>query len=173
VAVASCEFQLTLGSISISANSTFGVEKRNPKCGEIIMTKSLVILVGVIFLSLIYLEPASAQNQGKLVSDGLLGNEPNIIPFIDCTDDPDDPCNLGPQEYAPGTLGDKSKNSGHDNYVIPTGSPGPITCGGNWFGVRQLIDFLNGDVPDTSLPGNPDAPGMNVDCSGNEKPHVP
>lgn len=130
------------------------------------MIKSLIILVGLIVLSLGYMEPASAQNRGKDISDSLMGNEPNVIPFA--------PGNLGPQEQEPGSIG--GGQSGHPNSVEGSAAPGPITCGESWVGVAQIVSLFTPGVgnPDASLPGNPDAPGMNVDCgTGGSPPHVP
>lgn len=130
-------------------------------------------LAGV--LGLILAAPAYAQGLGEFItepdtiSDDLMGNEPNVIPW--------EPDNKGPQEYEPGSLGDAGGNSGHPYSVEGSGAPGPITCGGNWVGPAQVVAFLSGGEagnPNTSVPGNPDAPGMNVDCgTGGSPPHSP
>ena len=99
---------------------------------------------------------------GDAVSDQLMGNEPNIIPFT--------AGNLGPAEQDPGSIGDLGGNSGNPNSVEPSGAPGPITCGGNWVGMPLVLEVTT----DTSVPGNSSAPGLIVDCaSGDGKPHVP
>jgi hypothetical protein len=121
-----------------------------------------------ILASFLIATAASAEPPGKLISDVLLGNEPNVIPFL--------PGNQGPQEQQPGTIGDAGGNAGHPNSVEGTGAPGPITCGNNWFGVAQVVGTFTPGVgnPDTTIPGNPDAPGMNVDCgTGGSPPHTP
>ena len=126
--------------------------------------RTMVVLAGTVVAG-----SAIAQNTGKAISDGLLGNEPNIIPFQSGT-------NLGPQEQAPGSIGDLAGNSGHPNSVEGSGAPGPITCGESWVGVAQIVSLFTPGVgnPDTTRPGNPDAPGMNVDCgTGGSPPHVP
>jgi len=105
---------------------------------------------------------------GDMISDGLLGNEPNVIPFQSG--------NNGPSQQEPGTIGDSAGRSGHPNSVEGSGAPGPITCGGNWVGVAQIVGVFTPGVgnPDITLPGNPDAPGMNVNCgTGGSPPHRP
>jgi hypothetical protein len=105
---------------------------------------------------------------GDAISDVLMGNEPNVIPF--------QPGNMGPSEQDPGTIGDAGGNSSHVNSVDGSGAPGPITCGENWVGVAQVVGVFTPGVgnPDTNRPGNPEAPGMNVDCgTGGSPPHTP
>ncbi len=99
---------------------------------------------------------------GDDVSDVLMGNEPNTISFVSGDE-------VGPSELEPGDIGDSGDSSGHDYYVEGSGAPGPITCGGNWVGPGLISG-----VVDASLPGNPAAPGMNVDCgTGGSPPHSP
>jgi hypothetical protein len=99
---------------------------------------------------------------GDAVSDGLLGNEPNIIPWEDNDE--------GPSEVEPGSIGDLDGNSGHPNSVENSGAPGPITCGGSWWSPAQV----RGANSDTTPPGDEDAPGMNVSCGdGGNPPHSP
>ena len=124
----------------------------------------IFVAIVAIFLTLALTSSVSAAGPGGTVgdalSDGLMGNEPNIIPFS--------LGDLGPSQVAPGSIG------AGPNSVEGSGAPGPITCNGTWFGLVQLMQFLDGDIIDTTLPGNTDAPGMNVDCSdGGSPPHTP
>ncbi|MBT5774928.1 MAG: hypothetical protein HOH95_11195 [Dehalococcoidia bacterium] len=99
---------------------------------------------------------------GDAVSDGLLGNEPNIIEWDDGND--------GPAEVEPGSIGDLGGNSGHPNSVENSGAPGPISCGGGWYSMALVV----GANTDTTPPGDADAPGMNVSCGdGGNPPHSP
>ncbi len=120
-----------------------------------LLRSSVLAVVGLLILSSAAL--AAEGEVGDLISDGLLGNEPNIITSEPWEDG-------GPQELEPGELADP------EVYVIPSGAPGPITCGESWWSPAQIVSQGNND---NTRPGNPDAPGMNVDCAGDEKPHTP
>jgi hypothetical protein len=90
-----------------------------------------------------------------------MGNEPHIIPF--------EAGNKGPAEVEPGSVGDAAGTAGHENYVIPSGKPGPITCSEGWFGPPELLS----PAPAPGVVGADGVPEMHVDCSGNETPHTP
>lgn len=104
--------------------------------------------------------PNSAGNgNGDAVSDGLMGNEPNIVdPYVADTG----PADLNAED--PGSVAGR---------VQPSGAPGPITCGEYFVGPGQIKQYERTEDLSVFLrPGNEDAPGMNVDC-GSSKPHQP
>ena len=103
------------------------------------------------------------------MSDELMGNEPNLIPFDEQLGSP----NVGPSQVDPGSIGDLDGKSSNPNSVEGSGAPGPITCGNNWVGVAQ-VNIKSAQFFDFAKPGNLAAPGMIVDCgTGGSPPHTP
>jgi hypothetical protein len=132
------------------------------------ITSGLLAIAAAVFVTGSAISAGSGETIGDGISDGLMGNEPNIIPF--------ESGDLGPSQVEPGSIGDLDGASGHENSVEGSGAPGPITCDGNWVGVAQIVSVFTPGVgnPDATAPGNPDAPGMNVDCgTGGSPPHSP
>ena len=120
---------------------------------------AFIVIFSTLALTSTALAAGPGDTLGDSISDVLMGNEPNIIPFS--------AGNKGPSEVEPGSIG------AGEFSVEGSGAPGPITCGGNWVGVALFAANDNGGQ-DASLPGDPDAPGMNVDCgTGGSPPHTP
>ena len=133
--------------------------------------KRIAVVVAAVAVLMTFALPAGAGSDAKdgtvgdQISDGLMGNEPNLPSGLQT----DPPFNTGPQQVDPGVLGPGDVES--------SGAPGPITCGENWVGPAQIVGLINPSAPghpDISQPGDGDAPGMNVDCgTGGSPPHSP